>query len=636
MAIGCPAATVVDRPSGANLSEVEAAIFPYDLTGPTARGLWTLEAWIDDSNAVDRPAGYTMRADVLLDLWVYAELVAGRDDEASERALAMIADVLVEAELLQPLVEDVEDVEDVETSWLAAEPRGRLREALSQSVQADYERGGVHREVSDVADQILAFDIHAPDAAQQFGQWRETNASPARLRLLLAALLHREAPAWLLPGDERSTETFYERFAWLCSGEGSDSAETLAGRCGYWCTDIEAGAPPNSEAPEGWRPTPGDRGYELVSLCGADYFGLPDTGGTVLLDEANFVDLVYLEFVGQLMTGIEDDLLRGDPLTVLATDLIAEYSSLFLAGAVRQGLTPAAYRHDPRLELPRQLGASQATEPDETALRVISVLADGVYVGLAPHIALERRDYGGYGLSYAEGDYHYPGMAAVRFERLNRLSTHQVVDASVPALANTLSDLEERLAAIGWQPERAREPMEDSPCSTPSGANASLLIDGATYASTLVPLVATLVGCGYATLRFHAHDAETGALVTLPVNAAVELPERVHRLDLGDSRFALTLVGDDEAYSLGHTEQAPALALYQYIEAAHAEGRLEGELPLLIRITHGYVDWGTVVNVVSALSHRRSPDAPERDIDLLSASVAEGTWFSEILLDASE
>lgn len=615
----CSGTTVV-IPDGSlqTLESCQQLIQPYDLWGATEEGLECLDHWLNEAEYPYAIAGKEVRSNALLDLWVYSRLTV--DSEAQQRAVELVNG-------------------SVEASGA---------ESLEELLRADLSEAEVEREELNIALELLQFDFEAPSAAWDFGQWNGATFSGPRLRLILASLLARHASEWLTPGLQ-ANPTSLDRFGWLCGAERGVPLTHIAGRCGYWCdtvpeaqpvgpsiereahelveddtpVDVDDDSDPSSEpyfpdedeSESAWRPTVGDVGYELVSMCGGDYFRLPSTGDLVLLNEANFVRLVYLDFVGQLLSDIEGDLITGKPLTVLSSDLLASYSMTFLDGAAAQELTPAALVHDVRLELPILIGplTDRQSNLRGPQLRIVSVLSSGVHVGVRPHLQLTRSEAGGYELDYPEGRFglHYPGEEVVPFPRLNRLDEGVIEDGRLPALETRLGELEDHLGALGWEPSR-----DAIGCQVAEGTGVSILVDGSAPFSVVTAVLASLTHCGYDPI-LHGLTAEQ-VLTAVPGSLDQDLASGPHHtLTLRSRNFSLERSGaaeEEEPFLLPRTDYAPI----SRIASRLSEWVAEDPTSPLVLVVEDSSDFGTVANLLGGLGYRRVMATEiERDAEFL-------------------
>lgn len=647
-----------------DLTSIIGAVVPYDLAGTTPAGLELLDAYIEvDADADSTARARLFRADSHVDLWIYWQVAQIVDPAEGAPVLPLLAQRLAaEGRLDEPEEEEVSARE--------------VSEALAEWVAEDLEAAGESGEGVGVARELVMFDATSPEASRAFQRWQDTASSGPRRRLLLAALLYRDSADWLRGGiDPPAADqmaTVFREFSWLCGVDTAADAAELAAACGYHCarlapppapppteereayelrgddTPIEfedavdgtgdgsvessdastdetgLGGPWGSEEPVGnetagasdWDATPGDLGYELVQACGSEYFGLPRVGPMVLLDEANFLDLVYLSFIGELLGEIEVDLLRGEPLTVLASNLLAELADRFLSGSAPQALTRAVYGHDDRLELPRLRRATPVageTQPGEAfghlRGRVLSVRSDGVYLAVQPQLTLSRGE-GGYALTYAEAadELHYPGRMAASFHRLNDLGEELIVEGRVPQLARQLSEMEAVLVERGWV---SGDAAGDSP-------EISVLIDGSTRLPSLTALMATLVEAGYRPVA-HVLGPSGEQLLELPVSfrSGVE----GHRLTLEEGRYswrAHDAGADAEPFRPDRFAPAPLSALYR--EAAAVADTDDGQRwPVVLTTTSEQVDFGMAVTVIEALLYRRPAVDGAGDRELLQA-----------------
>ena len=640
--LGCPGPTPVeDRISEGPLSGLDAcqrAIEPYDVSGRTYEGLSCLDDWIEDASEPLLSSGLRLRAETLLDLWVFSQVSAGLDDSNSTAATQLLAEYL-----------------NIDDDWAYPD----LIDSLVSSIEIDLEVSMAEEEEIEIAREIARFDLTADGAAWQFGRWSRAVYSGPRLRLILAALFFKHGQQWLQPGDTHADE-FFNRFAWLCDAEAESAREDLAGRCGYWCGALPEEAPlPDSvereahelrgeETPvadEGtdetptidptelrWWPTPGDVGYELVQICGADYFGLPNQGAIVLLDESNFVDLVYLGFLGELLSGIEADLIRGEPLTVMSSEVIAHFVAAFQGGAVTQNLTPAAYQYDPRLELPSYPSTGPHRFPGH--LRVVTLLSSGIHLATRPHIQLRRRDEGGFEIAYAEAEsnLHYPGEPIVPFSRLNRLETGVIEDGRLLGLESGIREFEEVLARNGWRSPTAGE---GSPCGVEAGAAVSVLADGSTRLDAFLATISSLAWCEYEDISLQVLHPD-GGLAVLPVEVHygdIEGPHHVltvqsRRLEVrqwtAEEGAAEEGAAEEQAavtFSVERASAAPLTTTYHHILELVAA---DETIPLVVRAEASQSDYGILANTLIALSFERHlPDEVDGDAVLLSAPIVD-------------
>ncbi len=593
---GCPSTTQQTVPPEVleqrALAEIREDIVPYELFGRTGAGLANLQRWLETASPEGRPEGLRLRADTMLDMWVLGQLAAGVDARSEERVVALLA---TDFDLPATTLED-------------------LRAPLRERVRADLDGARASVAERDLAAEIVAFDTHAPGAVADFARWRETRLGGPRLRLLLASALYREIGGWLAGGDAAPPAP-YRELSWLCTGEAIETPEELAGYCGYWCGDVSDGAAGAPTPPPGVIPTPRDIGYRLVELCGTDYFGLPRgegvTESVVLLEPTSFVDLVLLGFVGELLAAIEADLAAGEPVTTVAADLVTAYTEAFLGGALRQDLTPAAYAFDPRLSLPRFPDAPAAGEAP-VGVRQVIILSNGVYLATAPLLSLERASAGGYEVSYLEGAYHYPGFAVVPFTNLGRMPADQLADGEVVALRAGLVALERELAAHGWR----AQPTSDE-CAG-EGAELSLLVDGSTRLSALLPVLTTARRCGYAP-TLHALEPEQNELTAVPVTLVDAPPEGSHVLTLSATSYQV-VSGGDTTYERDESARAPLLALYRYLRDGLDAGTL-ADVPITVRVEGTVLDYGILANLVFALSYRRAIGDAESDAALFETPI---------------
>jgi len=627
---------VVSDGSLQSLESCQQLILPYDLWGATEDGLECLGDWLEEAEYPYSVAGKEVRSNALLDLWVFSQLTT--DDQGRQRAIELV------------------------DGTVAASGA----ESFDELIRSDLAEAEVERDELATALELLEFDIQAASAAWDFGQWNGATHSGPRLRLILASLLARHAPEWLVPGVQANPASL-DRFGWLCGAERGVPLAHIAGRCGYWCDSVSEAEPtappiereahelveddtpvevdlepdPSDPAPvvedddreSAWRPTIGDVGYELVSMCGSDYFRLPSTGDLVLLNEANFVRLVYLDFVGQLLSDIEGDLIMGEPLTVLSSDLLADYSVTFLDGAAAQELTPAALVFDVRLELPRLLGALAERRLDLRGpeLRIVSVLSSGVHVGVRPHLQLARSEAGGYELDYPEGRFglHYPGEEVVPFPRLNRLDEGVIEDGRLPALETRLSELEDHLGALGWATGR-----DTGACRVEPGTTVSVLVDGSTPFGIVKAVLASLLHCGYEPTLHGLTDEQI--LTDVPGSLAQEsISEPHHTLTLRSRNYSLEQSGaaeDEDPFLLPRSEYAPISRIASRLSEWVAS---DSTAPLVV-VVEDSTDFGTVANVLQGLGFRRiAVDEVERDADFLRLDLEyDGTGSPRPLVPA--
>ena len=635
--LGCPGTTPVDDrvsvgPRG-DLESCQREIEPYDVNGRTLAGLYCLDEWIDDVNEPLLFTGLRLRAETLQNLWVFSQVAAGLDDRSSQATVALLAEYF-----------------DLDDDWA----RGELVESLSSAIGADLRAAQAEQAEIQIAEEVVRFDLAADEAAWQFGQWSSATYSGARLRLLLAALFFRHSGEWLHLFDGQP-DAFYGRFAWLCDAERTSAREELAGRCGYWCGALPEELPfpealerevheltgdetlssiddedtgsdetaPTDPADLRWWPTSGDLGYELVEVCGAGYFGLPADGGIVLLDESNFVDLVYLGYLGELLSGIETDLIRGEALTVMASEVIAHFVSTFLGGVVRQDLTPAAYQYDPRLELPAFISAGP--HRSSIQVRIVALLSTGVHLATRPSLQLSRSDEGGFAISYAEEDVnlHYPGEAVVPFSRLNRVEAAVIEDGRLLGLESRIREYESTLARLGW-----RSPIEggDSSCDVEPGSSVSVFADGSTRVDVFLATLASLTWCGYDDVSLHVLHPD-GGVATLPVEVrlgGVDGPHHgvtAHGRSLELTRWSDADEEAEGAISLARRSDASLVNAYRHL---HEWSSADLTVPVVVSVTDMELDWGVLANTLMALSFERSlPEDVDRDLTLLSAPILD-------------
>lgn len=592
LAAGCSGGqTVANGQIAASLADLavcETQLTPYDLTGRTADGLDCLNDWLALTNGATAAPGHRLRADTLLDLWVLAALATDLGWE--------------DAQLLRSHIEAALD---------PLSPDSDLANALTQVVDSDLLAAGANDDEKRTARELVAFDLATAEAASTFGQWQEARSSGSRLRLILAYLVYREGADWLAPADavgreEHRVDAFFRRFSWLCGATPDAAPEVLAGHCGYWCTTEAPETDPDQAYQQldgmGFFPTRLDPGYELVAACGPDYFGLPETspGSVVLLNESNFLDLVFLGFLADLMGELEDDLMQGDPLIIYASDVLALLAEGFLSGSVSQDLTPAVSHRDMRLQLPILLGESAG--PAEPALRQVVIQGASLRVANRPSLHLGRDELGGFKLEYVRPDYHYPGRVVTSFSHLNRLDAELVVDGRLPVLEQVLGELETTLAG------------EPAPCGHPEGP-VQLLIDGSIQVDSLIPTLASLVECGYPSVQLMASHAEDG-LNRLPVTVAAGAPVGPHHeITVQRRHFRLRVAQQEgDGVRFGRGDLAPIRQLRSALQEAITANPTA---PVVLRAEDGRMDYGMLVNLIAGLAWQQPDDGGEDDLSLL-------------------
>ncbi|MBN1944116.1 MAG: hypothetical protein JW797_00515 [Bradymonadales bacterium] len=662
---GCPGAwssrTRLDpaSPSGRELEQISGRIRPYDLEGETPEGLERLDDWIDGNRGDEVRFGLAFRADTQLDLWLFGLMAVGMDDEAAASVLEFLAERVDMPEVFDRGPDD--------------ESLSLVSEALKAWVLGDYQRAGVHERQLSLVEELFDVRPWDLDAPAFFRRWRDEVSSTPRLRLLLATTLACRPGPWSGDRVQALGPTFIRDFGWLCQGGTPQDLDELAEACGYWCarlpsrqvaeavitgepaaewiedeveSDLSASiqssepeaAPEAGEAiaetsrSPAWDPTPMDIGYELVRACGAEYFGLPQVGGVVLLDEAIYLDLTFLSFMGRLLGEIESERGAGEPLSVLSGDLMAELSERVLSSAVSSSLTPAAYRTDPRLELPWIKGLPQEGLPAEPYLDnplLITMHSDGIYLGVNPHLRLERGE-SGYRVSYAELEegYHFPGRRVVPFSSMNRLEPQQVEAGRIPDLANALVEARRWMERTSWITAVA-QPVSGGGEAGSNGEClicATLLVDSSTYMDTLKPVVATLLQaqCRPLFLVLLGQGERIGVL-PLPFRSA-ERPADL-RLRVGDGRLVLLRGGGgqedpEELFQVERRHRSPYLALYRELSRRVEAGELAPDLPLSIELADDQLDFGILVHLVAATAYRREVSLEvQTDAQLLEAPI---------------
>ncbi|MCA9563036.1 MAG: hypothetical protein KC561_06085, partial [Myxococcales bacterium] len=520
-----------NSPDNGSLTAIRSALEPYDLQGSTRTALLDLDVWA--ARHEDDLEAQKLWADTVLDLIVFERVATLINEPAGQDARTLLD------ELNRQRTEDGDE------------------RSLPQQVIARYEVARADAETVSLAQEILDFDLEGSEAIREFRRFRSATAHGSRLRLMLVSLFYQFADHWMVPvpeGDEVE-QRLLSNLSWICTDlDGSvENIQQLAAFCGYWCIDYQPPPPPpkgetrdseellEGDAPLGeggevseptprpslaelypgpWDPTPGDIGFELLQECGANYFRLPQEPGVALLNERNFVDLVLLEFVSELVSEIESDLLDDEALTVLSSPLLSTFTMRFLAAPVPQELTAGALQYDPRLRLPVRSGEG-ATPLEQSPLRILSVFAGGVYVSLSPRLTLRANDLGHYEVSYFEGEagFHYPGRELFPSARLNRIQGALVEDGRVPLVSQGLGELDEYLVELGWEANRGERP------------DVLVLIDGTAQLHSLQPLLSSVNADHNAVLGLR--DA-AGALCSAPLSLVdnAEEPSDMHRLVL--------------------------------------------------------------------------------------------------------
>jgi hypothetical protein len=548
-----------------------------------------------------------------------------------------------------------------------------VRQQLLAQVEADLAGAGASSSERELARGLVSWDpsgtqADAPPAAL-IGA-----ADAPRSRLLLAGrLFHNDRRH----GRGALAHPRLMDVPWLCDGRPGEDIARIAERCGFWCaalpeapavaataqhdlhelggddTPVEVDQSPldpeeyaalvgDADADlAAWFPTPGDVGYELVRACGAEYFGLPREGGrVVLLNERNYLDLVYLAFAADVLASLERDLQRGEALVLLSSGLLDAWSEHYAREGLPQDLTPAALAYDDRLELPRWRagpdGARLVVEHGRLGDRLVLLRSDAITLSVRPSLTLARRD-AQYTLAWAHADtgYHYPGLEVMRLPRLNRLADEQVSEDRIPVLTRDLEELERALATFDDSAPASR--LRANACGGSADAVVSILADGSTYFETLRPALKTILDCGYAHVELVTVEPTSGRPVPLRVSFALEPRSDAHHLQLENGRFSLrpwSDVGETEAFTGAARDETPLLTLYRHAVSGLDAGTLDPGRLLQISIADERVDAGVLATTLQVLLYRRDGE-PASDAELLAAPlVVDGRGRPQALFPA--
>jgi hypothetical protein len=629
-----------------HIEQLKAGLDFYDLNGATETALRGLNACIEGARDRENSARRQLRAETLLDLIVYGKVV-------------QLVDLEVANEVDRLLVVSLPGYGQEE--W---QPETVTAERLNLLIEEDLRVSGMPAPYINTALDLLSFDLQGEDPGGEFAGFTHARIHGERLRLLFAGVMTTHLSPW----GERPAQTLsweaYRSISWLCTNEIPENMAELAVTCGYWCVS-EEGPADIEEDPElrqlyeltetdalgqgetlleeeeessrsqgrevirpGLRETPGDEGYELVRRCGEAYFSLPEEGDVVLLSQQNYIDMLLLNTVGELLLDLEEDLLGGDPLIRLSATLMDNLQGKLsdLRGPLQ--LTPAAFHYDPRLALP-QLTRPMSSEPWRRVTLhtpLVSALSTGIYVGIVPHVMLRQDARGVYRLKYwgeAEG-FHFPGQEVVRFSGLNQGDSFSVQEGFLGELAISLGSVH-RWMMGDLDPEGEYEAgnADSFECSSVGIEGISILLDHMTQQSALQAILRTAMGCGVQSFHIYSTDSES-RLLTLPIERIVHRQTRTphHLLEVTEEdSFVLRMEGGEAATSsVSLAAPAPYCSLYRAVFEALSHVEEAAELPLMIVVNSPRFDVGMLVNAINVLSMNRSDLDCEDDTVLFSFS----------------
>jgi hypothetical protein len=464
--------------------------------------------------------------------------------------------------------------------------------------------------------------------------WAEedpTIAPHLRLRALRSAMRH--AGTWARGGTGYGGGAMVRECSFLCGpGAVAEDVGEQAMQSGYGCPPVDApaeegerGAWAHADEAERWAlAQPGTDGWDRLAACGPSRYLLPATPEVpTLVGPENFLDATVLLALADLIASVKDDLDRGEPVSVAAGRLVSEAIARRETTAVPAVLTANLFDSTVTLDLPRVLLPPHA---DDTALlvrapRLRTVWVHSHEVRLAVHPSLRAStlpaDLSTPQLEWADRalGYGWPGESVASMERAGAIAPDAVVDGAIPALAEALGRLDERLREQVWVPP------EEVPDARP---DVSLFVDGGVYLSTLVPIVETLRQAGFDRALVHAWHDELQRPVILPLRIAATVGDDTHLLVVRADGFVLQPWDParmDAGEVISRLDGDGLVRLHQLLVTSRASGRIDPARRLAVRVDDLSTDLGTLSHVVLALAWERDVEGVTTDAQLLAAPI---------------
>lgn len=306
------------------------------------------------------------------------------------------------------------------------------------------------------------------------------------------------------------------------------------------------------------------------------------------------------------------------PLVDATRPVIDELIALAESAAVPLDIPASLVLDDARLSPPRSFGPAPEVTSEGlgfTFRRTLLVRTDGVYAMVTPHVAVG--DDGVPQCPAVAAGWGFPGRALVTFERFGAVPNDALVDGQMPAVREDLETMETFLAEQGFLPaEEARTDGRE--------VGVSLIADGEIYFSTLRPLLETLRGAGYSPIALHTLHAPSGQLDAVAVRLVPMANPEDNLVIVREDGYVVQPYDPDAMtppIAISRVTPNALLILHQTLVSGLADGTLNPERPLTVRVDDNAVDYAILAHLLAAVGFDRDLEGVTSDAELLRAPI---------------
>ena len=367
--------------------------------------------------------------------------------------------------------------------------------------------------------------------------------------------------------------------------------------------------------------------YRPTAVSGEDL-----AGGALASDENLHAAQALVAVVG-----LCDDARAMDVPLLRAAEMVVDD----IAGRARSAAVPldtptALLADDVRLTPPLAFGDAPAGAGRGlgfTFRRAILVRTDGLYAMVVPHVSVDES--GAAMCPAVNAGWGFPGRELLAFEGFGTVPNSAVEDRALPAVSAQLEEMEGFLAEANWLPfEEARSLSEEG---EPSAVGISIIADGDTYFSTLRPLMESLRLLNYSPIALHTMHAESGALDAVAVRLVAEPDEEDNVLIVREDGYVIQPFDPTHLVTpmaVSRVTPNALVALHNTLTESFADGTLNPERPLTVRVDDNSVDYAILAHMLTAVGFVRDMDGVTTDLELLQAPIITEDGIPGVLAPA--
>lgn len=317
-----------------------------------------------------------------------------------------------------------------------------------------------------------------------------------------------------------------------------------------------------------------------------------------------------------------------DGIAAAVAAMVDDVEARLTVAAVPIDVPTAFIADDPRLVPPTAFTPIDPTAPRGlgfTFRRLVIVRTDGVYAMVAPHVALDEQR--SLTCPAVVAGWGFPGRQLVAFDRLGAIPPDALVDERVPALTESLEAMEGWLSGERWLPPE--ETRRDG-----SEVGVSLVADGDTYFSTLRPVLRALSESAYSPVALHTWRPDSQTLDAVAVRLVDGVGTEDNVLVVRADGYVLQPYDPENLLApitVSRADLAPNLSLHRALVGGIADGTIDPNRALTIRVDDNAVDYGILAHLVAAIGFEREVDDLTSDRELLRAPILRDDGVPRVL-----